>query len=296
MALLALRITHALDFLQHYRDITTWFMGDKSPNGTTFVLSDGNTIRYTIDHTPGMGLLQGREQVMLIRVYPEVSSAPGQPPVGAPTQRSATGFFIASDLVATNYHVVADCKDIRLILSDGTEVAGIAAVCDPANDLALIRTNRHVDQVTALPVGDPLSVRGGGRVYTIGFPMPDDLGVNAKVSEGIVNSITGMDDDPRMYQISIPIQPGNSGGPLLDSKGGVIGVVTSTLNNVYAFRRQGTVPQNVNFAVKINYLDNLIAVLPGGAQVSRRVPDKELDVTEIMTSVRPAIVLILAKG
>ena len=269
-----------------------WFMGNKDENGTTFVLSDPNTVKYlTSQDTIG-----GPNQNVLFRIYPQSSASPGQPSTAVPGERNATGFFVASDLVATNYHVVADCKDIRLVLSDGTEVPGTAAVCDPSNDMALIRANRHIDQATVLPIGDACAVKGGGRVYTIGFPMPDDLGVNAKVSEGIINSITGMDDDPRMYQISIPIQPGNSGGPLLDSRGCVIGVVTATLNNVYAFRRQGTISQNVNFAMKINYLDNLIAVLPGGAQVSRGVSGGELNVAEILSSVRPAIVLVVARG
>ena len=270
-----------------------WFMGNKRENGTTFVLSDPNTVRYlTNQNEPIVPTTQNT----LFRIYPQSSASPGQPPATAPGVRSATGFFVASDLVVTNYHVVADCKDLRLVLGDGTEVPGTAVVSDPSNDVALIRASRHIDRVTALPIGDVLSVKSGSRVYTIGFPMPEDLGANPKVSEGIINSVTGMDDDPRMYQISIPIQPGNSGGPLLDDKGCVIGVVTSTLNNIYAFRRQGTIPQNVNFAMKINYLDNLIAVLPGGAQLSVEAPEKQLDVSEVMATAGSAIVMIVAKG
>ena len=113
-----------------------------------------------------------------------------------------------------------------------------------------------------MPVGSVRDVKEGTSVYTVGYPMPSELGSRAKISEGIVNSQTGIEDDIRMFQMSVPIQPGNSGGPLLNSQGQVVGVVTSTLNNRYFLVKKGVVPQNVNFAVKINYALPLIQSVP----------------------------------
>lgn len=84
------------------------------------------------------------------------------------------------------------------------------------------------------------------------------------VSEGLVNNTVGLQDDPRMFQVSVPIQPGSSGSPLFDSNGQVVGIITSTLNNKFLFATQGVAPQNVNFAIKTSYLRSMLALVPGG--------------------------------
>ena len=93
------------------------------------------------------------------------------------------------------------------------------------------------------------------------------MGDNSRFSSGRINSLYGIQDDPRLLQISNPLQPGNSGGPLFSSKGELIGVVVSSLSAKYFFYdNAGIIPQNVNFAIKISYLRNIFSMLPEGQQ------------------------------
>jgi hypothetical protein len=107
----------------------------------------------------------------------------------------------------------------------------------------------------------------GQDVFTIGYPMSDLLGNSPRLSKGLLSSVNGLKDDPDFFQISAEIQPGNSGGPLLDKEGTVIGIVQQTLSALAVMQRTGgALPQNVNFALKsqvmIEYLDNYQDMLP----------------------------------
>jgi len=95
------------------------------------------------------------------------------------------------------------------------------------------------------------------------------LGSNPKFSEGVVSSKSGWQDDPRSLQISAQVQPGSSGSPLLDGDGNIIGVVVATLDAAKVYQIASAIPQNVNFAIKSDYLLNLAAMLPTGSLGSR---------------------------
>lgn len=105
-----------------------------------------------------------------------------------------------------------------------------------------------------LPVESSRYVRKGHEVFTVGFPNVGLQGFAPKLSMGIVASLSGARDDFRSFQISNPIQPGNSGGALLDDKGNVIGVVTAKLSQAAAVATTGTLAENVNYAVKSSFL------------------------------------------
>jgi S1-C subfamily serine protease len=106
------------------------------------------------------------------------------------------------------------------------------------------------------------SAKMGQDVFTVGFPNPGLQGVSAKYTKGTVSSLTGFQDDLRLYQISVPIQPGNSGGALLDEHGNILGVVIAMLNAKKTFEISGSLPQNVNYAVKSLYAQAMIDTLP----------------------------------
>jgi S1-C subfamily serine protease len=117
---------------------------------------------------------------------------------------------------------------------------------DPTIDIALLK----VDAET-VPV--PLAkepARIGQEVFTVGFPNPEVQGLSPKYTEGTISSTRGLQDDPSVYQISVPIQPGNSGGPILTREGRVVGVAVASLNEAFALQTSGALPQNVNYALK----------------------------------------------
>lgn len=161
---------------------------------------------------------------------------------------SGTGFVVARDVVLTNQHVVDGCNRILVRTADGRTLAATPpARVDARRDLALLN-------VPGNP-GPPLTfranpVRRGEGVVTYGFPLSGLLSSGPTLTTGEVSALAGMQDNPVQYQISAPVQPGNSGGPLLDRQGHVVGVVVSKLNAQRVAARTGDIPQNVNFAVK----------------------------------------------
>ena len=170
---------------------------------------------------------------------------------------SGTGFFVSSNgYLVTNYHVVSDAKLIKVRDSTGNILSARVIAVDASNDLAILKVDGVFE---ALPIGTSKTAKPGTKVVTMGFPHVDIQGVEPKVSEGIVSSTTGIANDPRAFQISAPVQSGNSGGPLVTMDGFVIGVVSAKLNSVLVLKATGDLPQNVNYAIKSNYLIELIS-------------------------------------
>jgi len=171
-----------------------------------------------------------------------------------------SGFFITTDgAFMTNYHVVKGARQIRVRTSAGMHTASIVQV-DSANDLALLKVE---GDFPALFIRGSAGVQASDRVSTVGYPNPELQGLAAKFSSGEIASITGPNDDPTLFQISVPIQPGNSGGPLVDSTGSVVGVVVAQLDKLKAFDATGALPENVNYAVKGTILLALLESVPG---------------------------------
>jgi len=159
---------------------------------------------------------------------------------------SGTGFLInGQGAIMTNAHVVEGCKSIQ-VRSLGQAVVQVA---DSVNDLAVLR----VSGVTPHPYArfDSAKVaRLGEEVVVFGYPLSGALASSGNLTTGNISALAGLRNDVGRYQFSAPAQSGNSGGPLLDRSGNVLGVVVSNLDAVGAAKATGTLPQNVNFAVK----------------------------------------------
>jgi S1-C subfamily serine protease len=172
---------------------------------------------------------------------------------------SGTGFCISEEgYLITNDHVVRGANRIKVRVNKQT----LEAECiksDQAKDLALLKVsgNWPGQSLKIYKVGSP---KLGEEVFTIGFPNTTIQGLQPKYTDGKISSLSGLRDDAETYQISVPVQPGNSGGPLVMTDGRVAGVVVGSLNSMASIVRMGSVPQNVNYAIKVQTVrDFLIA-------------------------------------
>jgi len=176
---------------------------------------------------------------------PAASSVPqARPNPNARRVSSGTGFVVAPDRVLTNQHVVDGCDRIIARTPDGRWLAAVPpARVDRGLDLAVLTIPGNPGPVLSFRSGP--AVRRGEDVIVYGFPLAGLLSADAKLTRGVVNALAGLGNDQNNFQISAEVQPGNSGGPMLDLQGNVVGVVVSKLDN----RRVQNV-DNVNFAVK----------------------------------------------
>lgn len=183
------------------------------------------------------------------------------------TKRFGTGFVISSQgHILTNNHVVAGCR--TLATRDGKPLQVLGR--NGSSDLALLQADFVPSSVAVFRTGPASKL--GDSVVAFGFPLPGLLSSDGNVSTGIQSATSGLQNDVRFIQISAPVQPGNSGGPLFDSSGHVIGVVVAKLDAVRVAQITGDVPQNVNFAVNLAevraFLDD--AGVPYHKEVSQR--------------------------
>ena len=132
---------------------------------------------------------------------------------------------------------------------------------DTVNDLAVLKVDGTGFAPLAISHKDSADL--GDPVFTIGFPNVEIQGWEPKYTDGKISGLDGMQDDRSEYQISVPVQPGNSGGPLCDVNGDVVGIVAARLNDFVTLRESGAVPQNVNYAVKAKHALHLLQRVKG---------------------------------
>jgi S1-C subfamily serine protease len=172
-----------------------------------------------------------------------------------------SGFFVTKDgYLLTNHHVVKDAKKIEVEYRGQRLQAKVAAE-DEVNDLAVLKVQGGDFQPLAISRKETAEL--GQEVFTIGFPNIQLQGVEPKYTDGKISSLKGMQDDPAEYQISVPVQPGNSGGPLCDANGEVVGIIVARLNDMAMLETSGVVPQNVNYAVKVRHASRLLQNIKG---------------------------------
>lgn len=162
---------------------------------------------------------------------------------------TGTGFFVGSaGEIMTNHHVAGNCTAVTAQTADGVVHEARVLANDAVNDLALVKID--VASPAALSFYATPTYRPGDRAITYGFPLTGTLTDSGNLTSGDITALSGRGNDSRMLQMSVPVQPGNSGGPLVDDRGVVVGVVKSKLNALYVAAETGDIPQNANFAVK----------------------------------------------
>lgn len=200
-----------------------------------------------------------------IRIYPENKQTPKPENISW----TGTGFALNNGYIATNFHVIDNASTIVVtgICGDFNKEYTVETVAtDKNNDLAILK----ISDTTFAGFGKiPYSISTtmsevGENIYVLGYPLTATMGDEIKLTTGVISSKSGFQGDVSLYQISAPIQPGNSGGPLFDNKGNIIGIVSA----------KHTGAENVGYAIKASYLRNLVesfgstSILPSSNNLS----------------------------
>ena len=235
----------------------TWYMADKSKNDDAYLVFDGTSMKTYV----------ANQETNYLKMYPTASSQNGITASGS--SWSGTGFALKNGYIATNYHVVENANNISIYGIGGNSTIKYTAsviATDKVNDLALIQIKdsqfRGFGEIPYKVKTTTSDV--GEEVFVLGYPLISTMGNEIKLTTGVVSSKTGFMGDVALYQISAPIQPGNSGGPLFDNQGNLIGIVNA--------KHKGA--ENVGYAIKASYLNNLVesvtssSILPSNNTVS----------------------------
>ena len=154
--------------------------------------------------------------------------------------------------MVTNYHVVQGCGAVSFLLIGSSSTDAKVIASDPVNDLALLKLREHPKSAAVFQ--EPEKLRPGDDIIVFGYPLVGQLASAGNLTRGSVTALSGLRDDARYFQMSAPIQLGNSGGPVLNQAGRVAGVVTYKLNAARELKATGDISQNVNFALKNSVL------------------------------------------
>jgi len=205
-----------------------------------------------------------------------------------------TAWPVSSRYVVTNSHIVSEGSKVTLVSLQGQEIPASAVLRDETNDIIIL----EVKDAHALPPALPLArsqARLGASVFTIGFPRVDFMGRAPKLSIGVISGESGLRDDPESIQTTVPIQPGNSGGPLLNMKGEVVGVVKSMLGvrdtddgNLYVL-------QTMSCALKIKCVQELLYQLPRKDGGTNLPPAFSNDLETLVGRIKDSVLLVISK-
>ena len=200
---------------------------------------------------------------------------------------TGTGFAIADGYIATNYHVTNGAKTIKIrgVNGDMEELyRGYLVASDRNHDLAIIKiVDKRFDGFDDIPYCLGKSVpEVGNDIFVLGYPMTETMGKEIKLTGGIISAASGYKGDKSMYQISAAVQPGNSGGPLFDNDGNVIGIVCAKHSDA----------ENANYAIKVLYLLSLINSTDLGAKLPKSSNVDSKSISKIVKQVQPFVYMI----
>ena len=205
-----------------------------------------------------------------------------------------TGWPTLTGYVVTSHHVVEDSNDVVVISRLGEELPAQLVVGDQVKDIAILEVSDTGKLPPALPLAKK-KARLGTTVFTIGFPHVHFMGRSPKLFTGIISSVNGLHDNPASYQTTVPIQPGNSGGPLLNMNGEVVGLVTSMLG--LRDKDDGNIQllPNASCVLKIGSVEKLLPSLPKRDPALEVLPRDSGSLETLAERIESSILLVIAK-
>lgn len=206
-----------------------------------------------------------------------------------------TGWPIETGYVVTNNHVISNSDEIVLVDRDGNQISAWPILRDEQHDIALLAV-RDTDKLPpALPLAG-IQVNEGADVFTIGFPKPESRSDLPSRTSGVISGLSGVNEDPDTYRTTVPIQPGNSGGPLLNMNGEVVGVVTAML--AYQDPVHGTIEMvpNASSARKIRCVTQLFPHLPRSPKKISILPLRSGDMENLSENIRNSVMKVVSKS
>lgn len=217
---------------------------------------------------------------------------PSPPVAQSASVQIGAGVVVSADgLVLTNSHVARGCDALTILDAQRGRVAAALVDADVANDLALLRMDRKFPAVATFRRNAPL--QAGEAVTVVGFPLASVLGFEPNVTFGYVSATGGLRGDSTRFQISAPIHKGNSGGPILDQGGQVIGIVTAKLDALAVQKRTGDLPQNISFGVRGEVAQAFLERHATNLQIADSGP--KLENTEVAKIGREITVLVACR-
>ena len=160
---------------------------------------------------------------------------------------TGTGFYVNSNTLVTNQHVIDSCE----YLTDAKDEILDVVTVDRLNDLAILRTKNLISNYIYLGNDPDL----GENVFVAGFPYNFDT---LNFTSGAISALVGPEKNITQFQLTAPIQPGNSGGPILDEWGSLVGVTFARIDDLYILENSGTIPQNINYGIKLDVLRDIL--------------------------------------
>jgi S1-C subfamily serine protease len=207
---------------------------------------------------------------------------------------TGTAWPISSGYVVTNSHVISEGTTVILVSPQGQEIPARVVLRDQASDIVLLEVKDPRTLPPALPLAQIRS-RLGTSVFTIGFPRVDFMGRAPKLSIGVISGENGLHDDPENLQTTVPIQPGNSGGPLLNMKGEVVGVVKSMVGIRNETTGDLSVLQTLSCALKIKGVQELLPRLPQKDPQINVLPNLSDDLETLAGRIKDSVLLVISK-
>jgi len=241
--------------------------------------------------------------------------APAQPPASAPPARvpaptvlarpeplpipdgvtlgQGSGFVVNGGAnVVTNRHVIEGAKDVVIRSGTGEVRKARVVTIGDSDDLALLELDTPFPENYAIPFTAMIDPRPGRSAVIMGFPMASALGATSPaLTEGVVSKITGLGEQPTIFQLTSKLNKGNSGGPIFDNRGNLIGVAVAKLDTTKYFEKSGYLPEDVNLGIKVS---RVLALLRQRDMGDVPADTRRLDLEELYQAMLPSVVLIVS--